>query len=186
MAEPTASSLPQLHARMAELRPELVRYVARPGFRALPAGTLTIIAFVSPQCFSLAVFLWAIWWPFPRSAANLDFAIASTGLFAVLAVAVTWALLRGRMPLAKGIVLAPFIRLTVTDRRLVWTLPWTTVPFFELGLERVRGAVLGPLDRRGCGNAAVLLWPGDPAADFDGAIHFDRLPQAARFVEAFG
>ena len=36
------------------------------------------------------------------------------------------------------------------------------------------------------GTAAVLLVPGDPCADIDGAIHFDRLPQVVTFVEALG
>ena len=86
----------------------------------------------------------------------------------------------------RGIALAPFIRLTVTDRRILWTLPWAAEPLLEVGLLRVRGALLGEVDRRGRGNAALVLMPGDPAADDHGYIHFDRLPDAAGFVRALG
>ena len=48
------------------------------------------------------------------------------------------------------------------------------------------GGILGAVDRRGRGNAAMMLVPGDPAADIDGNIHFDRLPDVAGFVAALG
>jgi len=59
-------------------------------------------------------------------------------------------------------------------------------PLMEIGRERVTGGILGVLDRRGNGPAAVMLVPGDPCADTDGNIHFDRLPDAAAFVAALG
>jgi len=46
------------------------------------------------------------------------------------------------------------------------------------------GGLLGDLDHRGNGPAAVVLVPGDPYAEIDGNIHFDRLPDAAAFVAA--
>ena len=80
---------------------------------------------------------------------------------------------------------APFVRLTVTSRRIVWSLPWARAPLMEIGRERVIGGILGLLDAKGHGSAAVMLVPGDPSADIDGNIHFDRLPDAMRFVAAF-
>jgi hypothetical protein len=54
----------------------------------------------------------------------------------------------------------------------------------EIGARRIAGGILGPTNRRGTGSAAMILYEGDPAADFDGNIHFDQLPDAAGFVAA--
>jgi hypothetical protein len=83
-----------------------------------------------------------------------------------------------------AVLRAPFVRLTVTDRRILWTLPWSRVPLMEIGRERVVGGILGQVDRRGYGNAAVILVPNDPSADIDGNIHFDRLPNVRQFLDA--
>ncbi len=48
----------------------------------------------------------------------------------------------------------------------------------------MRGGLLGEPLTRGWAPAAILLFPGDPAGDEQGVIHFDRLPDAARFVDA--
>ncbi|HWL46285.1 MAG TPA: hypothetical protein VNQ31_01085, partial [Sphingomonadaceae bacterium] len=63
-------------------------------------------------------------------------------------------------------------------------LPGRRAPLLEIARERVIGAVLGTVDRKGRGNAAMILIPGDPSADIDGHIHFDRLPDVERFVAA--
>ena len=163
---------------------ETVRYVARPGFGALPAGTGIALAFAGVQLLLFAFFLWAIWWPLPTRIGGWIFSIAlSLGLFA-LAIGMMWVMLRGQGPLARGVLRAPFIRLTVTDRRVVWSLPWHQEPLMEIGCERIRGGLLGSVDGRGRGNAAILLVHGDYAGDADGYVHIDRLPDAAGFVEA--
>jgi hypothetical protein len=163
---------------------EQVRYVARPGLRALPAGTGIAIAFAGVQMLLFAFFLWAIWWPLPTRTEGWIFSVTLTiGLFG-LAVGMIWVMLRGNMPLAIGVARSPFIRLTVTDRRVVWSLPWHDEPLMEIGCDRIRGGLLGTVDDRGRGNAAILLVQGDYAGDADGYIHIDRLPDAAGFVEA--
>ena len=83
-----------------------------------------------------------------------------------------------------AVLRAPFIQLTVTDRRIVWRLPWMKVPLMEIGRERVLDGILGSVEKNGAGSAAVVLVPGDPCADIDGNIHFDRLPDVVRFVGA--
>jgi hypothetical protein len=163
---------------------ETVRYVARPGLRALPAGSGVAVAFAGVQILLFAFFLWAIWWPRPTETGGWLFSITLTlGLFG-LAGGMVWLMLRGKGPLALGVARSPFIRLTVTDRRVVWSLPWRWEPLMEIGCDRIRGGLLGTVDRRGRGNAAILLVPGDYAGDADGYIHIDRLPDAAGFVEA--
>jgi hypothetical protein len=163
---------------------ETVRYVARPGLRALPAGTGVALGFVAAQLLLFTFFLWAIWWPLPSRPAGWVFSVTLTlGLFG-LAAAMVWVMVRGRVPLAIGVLRAPFIRLTVTDRRVIWSLPWRGEPLMEIGCDRIRGGLLGSVDARGSGNAAILLVPGDYAGDEDGCIHIDRLPDAAGFVEA--
>jgi hypothetical protein len=67
---------------------------------------------------------------------------------------------------------------------MVWTVPWDNRPLMEIGRGRMMRGVLGSVDRKGRGNAAVQLVAGDPAADIDGHIHFDRLPHVTRFVSA--
>ena len=54
----------------------------------------------------------------------------------------------------------------------------------RLLLATLLGGIIGLLDRKGNGPAALILVPGDPCADVDGNIHFDRLPDAAAFVAA--
>ena len=163
---------------------ETVRYVARPGLSALPAGTGIALAFAGVQLMLFSFFLWAIWWPLPSRIEGWIFSVTLTLALFALAGGMIFLLLRGNMPLALGIARAPFIRLTVTDRRVLWTLPWGDEPLMEIGCERIRGGLLGAVDRRGRGNAAILLFPGDYAGDDDGYIHLDRLPDAARFVDA--
>lgn len=163
---------------------EAVRYVAHPSLRALPAGTGVALGFIAAQLLLFAFFLWAIWWPMPDRTGDWIFSVTMTlGLFG-LAGAMVWVMVRGRIQLAIGILRAPFIRLTVTDRRVIWSLPWRIEPLMEIGCERIRGGLLGSTDSRGQGNAAILLMPGDYAGDAGGCIHIDRLPDAAGFVEA--
>lgn len=178
--------LPVPYRRRLDALGERTLYVARPGLRALPSGTLTFAAFVGLQTWGLTVFLWAIWWPAPSSTRDWGFAIGTTAVIAGLVVLVALLLLRRHPGFVIAVLRAPFIRVTVTDRRILWSLPWTRLPLMEIGQERVIGGMLGPVDARGAGSAAVLLVPGDPCADFDGTIHFDRLPHAARFVGALG
>ena len=185
MPEPPIQ-LPMIVVRRMHVMAEEVRYVARPGLRALPSGTLTVLVFISPQIFSAYFLLWAIWWPAPETAAAAAFAWGWTALMAALAIGIVAVLLRRNPGFALGVLRAPFIRLTVTDRRVIWSLPWAAVPLMEIEGGRVIGGVVGAVDRRGRGNAAMLLVPGDPAADIDGNIHFDRLPDVARFVAALG
>lgn len=180
MRAPMSQTLPALRAAPDEP----IRYMARPGLAALPSGTFAVGTFLLMQGFVLTTFIWAIWWPFPRSTRDWTFAVGGTTLLVGLAIAVVWLLLRAGRGMVRGIALAPFIRLTVTDRRILWTLPWAVEPLLEVGLARVRGALLGEVDGRGRGNAALVLAPGDPAADDHGYIHFDRLPDAAAFVAA--
>jgi hypothetical protein len=178
--------LPILHARRMDIMPEQVRYVARPGLFALPSGTLTVLLFITPQLFSAFVLLWAIWWPMPAKTSTFVFAIFWTTVMALLGFGVVWLLLRRNPGFVLGVMRAPFIRLTVTDRRVVWSLPWMSAPLMEIDRRRVIGGILGSVDRRGRGNAAMMLVPGDPSADIDGNIHFDRLPNVTAFVAALG
>ena len=163
---------------------ETVRYVARPGLRGLPAGSGVALAFAGAQLLLFAFFLWAIWWPMPTRTGGWLFSIGMTLGLVALAAGMVWVMVRGNLPLAIGVARAPFIRLTVTDRRVIWSLPWHREPLMEIGCERIRGGVLGAVDGRGWGNAAILLVPGDYAGDADGFVHVDRLPDAAGFVEA--
>lgn len=185
MPEPPIQ-LPTIVARRMEVMAEEVRYVARPGLRALPSGTLTVLLFISPQIFSAYFLLWAIWWPAPETTAAYMFAWGWTALMAALAIGIVAVLLRRNPGFALGVLRAPFIRLTVTDRRVVWSLPWGSAPLMEIERGRVIGGILGAVDKNGRGNAAMMLVPGDPAADVDGNIHFDRLPDVSGFVAALG
>ena len=178
--------LPMLVTLRMDVLAEEVRYVARPGLRALPSGTLTVLVFLSPQLFSAYFLLWAIWWPAPETTAAYAFACGWTGLMAALAIGIVAILLRRNPGFALGVLRAPFIRLPVTDRRVIWSLPWAAAPLMEIEGVRVIGGILGAVDRRGRGNAAMMLVPGDPSADVDGNIHFDRLPDVSRFVAALG
>jgi len=171
-------------ARRLDGQPERIAYVARPGLHALPSGTLVILGFASPQLLSVIFLFWAIWWPAPATPSALRFALAGTALLGGLSLLVFWLLLRHNLALAAGILRAPFTRVTVTDRRVLWTVPWSREPVMEISARRISGGILGPTDRRGMGSAAMILRDGDPAADFDGNIHFDRLPDAAGFVAA--
>ena len=181
---PADAQLPVPFTRRLDTIAERTFYVARPGIRAIPSGAGTVLAFFGLQAFTLLVFIWAVWWPKPSSRSDWVFSISATTVLALLATAV-FVLLARRFP---GFVLAvlrsPFISVSVTDRRILWTLPWMRAPLMEIGRERVRGGILGVLDRKGNGPAAVVLVPGDPCADIDGNIHFDRLPDAAAFVAA--
>jgi len=164
---------------------ETVLYVARPGLRALPSGTLTVCAFAGLQIWTLTILLWAIWWPKPLGFADYVFSISATSILFGLVAGVMWLLLRKYPGFALAIARAPFISLTVTDRRVVWTLPWQAAPLMEIGRDRVVAGLLGVTDDKGHGSAALVLIPGDPSADIDGNIHFDRLPNVARFIAAF-
>ena len=183
---PADMALPVPYIRRLQPVAEVTRYVARPGLRALPSGAFTLTAFIGLQAWALTILLWAVWWPTPISAHDYAFCIGVTCVFAVAVVIVAWALLRRHPGFLLAVVRAPFIRLTVTDRRIVWSLPWMKAPLMQIGRERVLGGFQGPTNRRGHGSAAVLLVPGDPCADVDGAIHFDRLPHVARFLSALG
>jgi hypothetical protein len=152
--------------------------------RALPAGAFTIAVFAGLETWTLVVLLWAIWWPAPISVGDYAFSIISTALLFGLVIGVAVLLLRRYPGFVLAVLRAPFVRLTVTDRRILWTLPWSRVPLMEIGRERVVGGILGQVDRRGYGNAAVILVPNDPSADIDGNIHFDRLPNVRQFLDA--
>ena len=177
-------SLPAI--RRLDQVPERVLYVARAGLGAIPSGFGTILVFMSPQILSLGFVLWAIWWPYPGTSNAFDWAITWTGVLAAMVVLVATLLIRRNRGFVTAVMRAPFIRITVTDRRIVWTVPWDRRPLMDIGRARVLGAVVGQVDRRGRGNAAMELVPGDPCADIDGHIHFDRLPHADRFVAALG
>jgi len=176
--------LPIPLVRRMEAIPERTLYVARPGLMALPTGTFTFLAFISPQIFSSLVILWAIWWPAPSTTGMLVFALSATAVMAALAAGIAAIVIRRNPGFALGLLRAPFIRLTVTDRRVIWSLPWMAAPLMEIDRRRVLGGHLGSVNARGRGHAMMVLVPGDPAADIDGNIHFDRLPDAAAFVEA--
>jgi hypothetical protein len=105
-------------------------------------------------------------------------------LLGLLVIGVFLLLLRKFPGFLLAVLRSPFISISVTNRRILWTLPWMKAPLMEIGRERVLGGIVGMLDRRGNGPAALVLVPGDPSADFDGNIHFDRLPNAAAFVAA--
>ncbi|HWI85005.1 MAG TPA: hypothetical protein VNT42_01600 [Sphingomonas sp.] len=177
-------NLPLPYVRRLDRITERTFYVARPGLRAIPSGAGAAIVFVGLQAFTLIVLLWAIWWPAPVSVADYTFSIGCTSAIAVLVAGVFLLLLRKYPGFLLAIMRSPFISLHVTDRRIMWTLPWMTAPLMEIGRERVLGGIVGTLDRKGNGPAAVILVPGDPSADIDGNIHFDRLPDAAAFVAA--
>lgn len=184
MVDPAQASLPVPYMRRLEPLPERTFYVARPGLRALPSGTPAVLFFLVLQSFTLSTLLWAIWWPGPRTMHQYAFSLGGTMLVASTVIAVVVMLLRKYPGFAMAVLRSPFIRLTVTDRRVVWSVPWTRAPLMEIGRERVMGGILGYVDRRGFGNAAMVMVPGDPSADIDGNIHFDRLPDAEGFVAA--
>lgn len=159
-------------------------YAARLGLGALPAGTGAWFAFGGLQSLPLIIFLWAIWWPAPLSAREYAFSIGLTLLIAALVVAVGWLLVRRAGASALGVAIAPFVRLTVSDQRVLWRVPWRRAPLIEIRAERVRGGLLGEVDARGRGAAAIILHPADYAGDANGLVHFHRLPRVAEFVDA--
>ena len=164
--------------------PEQVIYTARPGLKALPESLTTMSGFAALGGFPVFFFLWAVWWPYPTTLGTWTFAVVLTAPIAGLSVAVFW-LLFGRKPgQVVNWLIAPFMRITVTDRRVMWTLPWRRRPLYEIEGERVRGGLLGDAEPTGEGAAAIILHPDDPAGDRQGLVHFDRLPQVARFVDA--
>lgn len=181
---PAEAQLPVLFFRRLDPVPERRLYIARPGLRAIPSGTGAVAAFAGLQAFTLIVLLWAIWWPAPSSTSDYVFSISATCVLALLVMAVFAMLVRRFPGYVMAVLRAPFISISVTNRRVLWTLPWTKEPLMEIGRERVLGGIVGILDRRGNGPAALVLVPGDPCADFDGNIHFDRMPNAAAFVDA--
>lgn len=181
---PATANLPTPYLRRLDTIAEQEQYRARPGLRALPSGTFVLVGFAGLQSFTLIVLLWAIWWPAPISVGDYTFSIISTTILASLVIGVILLLLRKHPGFLIAVLRAPFIRLTVTDRRIVWSLPWMRGPLMEIGRERVLGGILGSVDKRGAGSAAVMLVPGDPCADIDGNIHFDRLPAVMDFVVA--
>jgi hypothetical protein len=178
------TSLPAPYLRRLSPLPERVFYVARPGLRALPSGAGAVAAFGTLQAFTLLVLVWAIWWPGPSSRGDYIFDLSATAVLALLVIGVFVALARRFPGFVLAVMRAPFISLSVTDRRVLWTLPWMRQPLMEIGRERVLGGIVGLLDARGNGPAAIVLVPGDPCADIDGNIHFDRLPNAEAFVAA--
>lgn len=178
------ANLPVLHMRRIDRVAETRRYIARPGLRAMPSGTGATAVIVGLQSFGLIGMLCLIWWPFPRSVTDYAFAIGCSSVLALMIIGIIVVLLRRNPGFLLAILRAPFISIIVTDRRVLWTLPWMQAPLMEIGHERVIGGIVGQLDKRGNGPAALMLVPGDPCADFDGNIHFDRLPNAAAFVAA--
>ncbi|QJU60422.1 hypothetical protein HL653_03180 [Sphingomonas sp. AP4-R1] len=172
--------------RRAEQRPEHILYVARAGFGALPSGSGTILIFMMPQILSLGFLVWAIWWPYPASMHAYVRAILCSFVLAGAVVAVATLLIRRNRGFITAVIRAPFTSITVTDRRMLWTVPWDNRPLMEISRRRMMRGVLGAVDAKGRGNAAVQLVAGDPAADIDGHIHFDRLPEVVRFVSAVG
>lgn len=176
--------LPVLYARRLDAVHERTAYVARPGLSALPSGTGALFFFMLLQWWTLSIMLWALWWPTPQTRPLMLTAIAGTVAILGALGGVVWMLLRQYPGVVQGVLRAPFIRLTVTDQRVLWTLPWSSAPLMQIGRERILGAILGTVDARGRGNAAMILVPDDPAADVDGNIHFDRLPEVETFVAA--
>jgi hypothetical protein len=170
----------------AVVRPasEAIRYSARPGLAALPESLTTMLGFAGLGIFPVFVFLWAVWWPYPTTRGTWAFAIGMTAAIAALSLTVFWLLFGRRPAQIANWLLAPFMRITVTDRRVMWTLPWRRRPLYEIEAARVRGGLLGDADASGVGAAAIMLFPGDPAGDGHGLVHFDRLPQVASFVDA--
>lgn len=183
---PPDMSLPVPFVRRLNPIAERTLYLARPGLRALPSGAGAVGVFLLLQGSALVLLLWTVWWPAPSSRNDYIFSIGVTATIILLGILVAIVLMRRSPGFALAILRSPFISISVTDRRLLWTLPWMRAPLMEIGRERVTGAVVGMLDRNGNGPAAVMLVPGDPCADFDGNIHFDRLPDAAAFVRAIG
>ena len=178
------TNLPVPPLRRLQPEPERQLYVARAGLGALPSGLGTMLLFILPQIFSFEILLWAIWWPAPSTAEGRLFAWGCTLMLVAALALVGWALTRRFRGFASAVLRAPFTRITVTDRRVLWTLPWARRPLMEIARNRIVGGILGTVDRRGRGNAAIMLVDGDPSADIDGNIHFDRLPDVVRFVEA--
>jgi hypothetical protein len=181
---PPEANLPVPYIRRLDPVAEQTFYVARPGIRAIPSGAGTVAVFLGLQSFTLIGFLWAIWWPAPRSTSDYTFSISASAMLGLLVVAVFVLLMRRFPGFLLAVLRSPFISVSVTDRRVLWTLPWMRAPLMEIGRERVLGGIIGMLDRKGNGPAALILVPGDPCADIDGNIHFDRLPDAAAFVAA--
>lgn len=169
---------------MGESPGERVLFVARPGLGALPEGAGLGVALAVPQALMCCAFLWIIWFPWPTTEAALGFDIGMTVLLCALGGGLFWRIARGQGHVAAGILRAPFVRLTVTDRRVRWTVPWRRLPLMEVGAHRILGGILGETDRRGRGTAAIMLSPGDPAGDYENRIHLDRVPDAAGFVAA--
>lgn len=178
------AQLPVPFLRRVDRIAETTRYVARPGLRAIPSGAGAVVTFGSLIVFPMIILLWAIWWPAPSSRSDYVFAIGASAILALLLIGVFVALLRKYPGFLIAILRAPFISIKVTDRRVLWTLPWMRAPLMDIGHDRIIGAVIGQLDKHGNGPAAMMLVPGDPSADIDGNIHFDRLPDVAAFVGA--
>ncbi len=181
---PPEAALPVPYVRRLDSMSEETRYVARPGIRAVPSGSLTVLAFAALQVWTMTILLWAIWWPAPRSRGDWAFSLTASGVLFGLAGLVIWLLLRRYPGFLIAVARSPFIEIKVTDRRILWLLPWMKHPLMEIRRDRVMGGILGQVDAKGFGNAALVLVPGDPSADIDGNIHFDRLPNAEAFVAA--
>lgn len=183
-AVPSSANLPIPYFRRLDVIPERTLYTARPGILAVPSGAGSVVFFIGLQSLTLIGFLYAIWWPAPSGPYDWEFAIGVTSILALLIMAIFWLMLRRHPGFLLAVLRSPFISISVTDRRLLWRLPWMKGPLMEIGRDRIMSALTGVLDRNGNGPAAVILVPGDPCADFDGNIHFDRLPDAAAFVSA--
>jgi hypothetical protein len=178
------AQLPVPLVRRLDAIPERTLYAARPGLLALPTGTFTVLVFISPQIVSAILILWVVWWPMPQTLAMLVFALSCTALFIGLFALILTIVARRHPGYALGLLRAPFIRLSVTDRRVLWSVPWTAQPLMEIDRRRVLGGQLGSVDARGRGHAMMMLKPRGFAEGIDDTIHFDRLPNAAAFVEA--
>ncbi|WCT72343.1 hypothetical protein PQ455_11915 [Sphingomonas naphthae] len=178
---PTAT-LPAM--RRLDRTPERLLYETRAGLGALPSGIGVMALTIAPQILALGFLFWAIWWPEPVTRTSRIFAWGCSALLVALVLGVAGLLMRRYRGFVTAVLRAPFTRIRVTDQRVQWLLPWTPTPLMEIGRHRILGGLLGPVDAKGRGNAAMVLVDGDPAADIDGNIHFDRLPHAERFVAA--
>jgi hypothetical protein len=178
----SSAELPAL--RRLDRAPERLLYETRPGLGALPSGLGISLLIIAPQLLSLGFLFWAIWWPTPIRHHDVVRAWICTYVVIGSILLVGWLLARRFRGFVIAVIRAPFIRIRVTDRRVQWLVPWSRQPLIEIGRHRIIGGLLGSVDRHGRGNAAMILVDGDPAADIDGNIHFDRLPNAVKFVDS--
>ena len=130
------ANLPIPYIRRIDRVAETMRYVARPGLRAIPSGSGAVMTFSLLVVFPLIILLWTIWWPHPTSVADYTFSIGCSVGLAMLVLGVLWLLIRRHPGFVLAALRAPFISIKVTDRRILWTLPWMRGPLMEIGHER--------------------------------------------------